>query len=71
MNNFQVIKRIPDHFGHWDIWSHGMRVYRIRGEVGNVKLWGENIFRNKPERVFTTVESCMAEIIAEFMREDK
>ena len=55
--------------GHWDIWSKGMRLYRIRGNTGDVKLWGDNKFRNKPERTFTNVQSCMAEICAEFMHE--
>ena len=68
--DFRIIKRNPC---HWDIWAKDSdrerRVYRIRGEEGNIVLWGDHDYRDKPERTFSSVSSCMAEICAEFMKE--
>ena len=64
--HFEIMMRNSE---HWDIWADRQRLYRIRGKQGNIKLWGDNTFSDKPEREFTSVQSCMAEICAEFMTE--
>ncbi len=66
MDDFVVLKRYEC---SWDIWGRGQRLYKIRGKQGNIHLLGCGEFEDKNERVFSSVESCMSEIIAEFMAE--
>ena len=67
---FEVVRRNPH---HWDIWAKDMnrnrRVYRIRGSKGDIVLQGDHDYSDKPERRFSSIESCMTEVCAEFMQE--
>lgn len=63
---FDVTYRNP---GDWDIYNRNRRIYRIRRIDGKSVLWGDHEFSNKPERTFTNVQSCMAEVCAELMNE--
>ena len=70
MGDLVITKRNPYHY---DIWledrNGSRRIYRIRGEKNNIVLYGDNDWEDKSKRYFSSVQSCMTEISAEFMHE--
>jgi hypothetical protein len=65
LQGFSVSRRNP---GHWDVWTSGGRVFRVRGGPGHYKAMDE---REHPYTVttFKTMSACMTFICDELMHE--
>lgn len=67
MKDFSVSYR---NYGHWDIYSHTTRMFRIRGGPGKYVVLDERGLEGKNANLdFNTVAACMSYICDELMYE--
>lgn len=64
--NFSFTYRNP---GHWDVYNHEKRIYRIRGESGDYWVDDERIRGDLAVRRFKTITAAVAFIADDLMIE--
>ncbi len=65
-NQFTLYRRNPY---HWDVNTSLTRLFRIRGQPGNVILYDERPESPEPVRTFRSIQTCMSYICDELMGE--